>query len=71
MTAFIVSKDSSLTEVELDEFCRNSHKLANYKRPRRYIFSETMPRNASGKIQKFLLKKQLEDLSPNENLSAN
>ena len=71
VTAFIVSKDSSLTEVELDEFCRNSHKLANYKRPSRYIFSETMPSNASGKIQKFLLKKQLEDLSPNENLSAN
>ena len=62
VTAFVVSKDASLTAEELDEFCKNSDKLANYKRPRKYIFCETMPRNASGKIQKFLLRKQLEDL---------
>lgn len=62
VTAFVVSKDPSVTAQDLDNYCKNSEKLANYKRPRKYIFSETMPRNASGKIQKFMLRKQLENL---------
>lgn len=62
VTAFIVKKDPSLTEAELDEFCINSDKLANYKRPRTYVFCEALPRNASGKIQKFVLRKQLEEI---------
>ncbi|GIN61723.1 long-chain-fatty-acid--CoA ligase [Robertmurraya siralis] len=62
VTAFVVKKDSSITEEELDEYCKNSELLANYKRPRKYIFCEALPRNASGKIQKFVLRKQLEDL---------
>jgi long-chain acyl-CoA synthetase len=62
VTAFVVKKDASLTEKELDELCKNSEELANYKRPRRYIFCDVLPRNASGKIQKFVLRKQLEDI---------
>jgi long-chain acyl-CoA synthetase len=62
VTAFVVKKDLNVTEQELDEFCKNSDSLANYKRPRKYIFCEALPRNASGKIQKFILRKQLEDL---------
>ncbi|WP_108672196.1 fatty acid--CoA ligase [Peribacillus acanthi] len=61
VTAFVVAKDPSLTSEDLDLFCKNSDKLANYKRPRKYIFSESMPRNASGKIQKFILRKRLEE----------
>ncbi|MGE7782039.1 fatty acid--CoA ligase [Peribacillus sp. NPDC097264] len=61
VTAFIVAKDPSLTEKDLEDWCRNSITLANYKRPRRYIFCEELPRNASGKIQKFMLRKQLEE----------
>ncbi|MDQ0154809.1 fatty acid--CoA ligase [Robertmurraya andreesenii] len=60
VTAFVVKKNPSLTEQELDEFCKNSDELANYKRPRKYIFCDVLPRNASGKIQKFILRKQLE-----------
>ncbi|RNF38672.1 fatty acid--CoA ligase [Planococcus salinus] len=56
--AFIVSGDPSLTEEELEEFCRNNDKLARYKRPRSYRFVDELPRNASGKIQKFLLREQ-------------
>ena len=33
-------------------------KMANYKVPRRIVFHESLPRNASGKVQKFLLKAQ-------------
>ena len=59
VTAFVVKKDPSLTEQELDEHCKNSDELANYKRPRRYVFVDELPRNASGKIQKFILRQQL------------
>jgi long-chain acyl-CoA synthetase len=69
VTAFIVRKDDSLTEQELDEWCKNSDKLANYKRPRNYIFCDVLPRNASGKIQKFSLRQQLEDILSNEKSS--
>lgn len=63
VTAFIVAKEpNSLTDTELDEWCKNSKTLANYKRPRKYIFCNELPRNASGKIQKFMLRKQLEDM---------
>lgn len=62
VTAFVVKKDPNVTEQELDEFCINSNQLANYKRPRKYLFCEALPRNASGKIQKFVLRKQLEEL---------
>lgn len=62
VTAFVVKKDPNITEEDLDEYCKNSNSLANYKRPRKYIFCEALPRNASGKIQKFVLRKQLEEL---------
>ncbi|WP_423801087.1 fatty acid--CoA ligase [Neobacillus sp. SAB-20_R2A] len=62
VTAFVVKKDPNITEQDLDEYCKNSNSLANYKRPRNYIFCEALPRNASGKIQKFVLRKQLEEL---------
>lgn len=62
VTAFVVKKDPNLTEEELDEFCKNSHELANYKRPRKYIFVDALPRNASGKIQKFVLRKKLSEI---------
>jgi long-chain acyl-CoA synthetase len=62
VTAFVVRKDSQVTEQELDDYCKNSDQLANYKRPRKYVFIEALPRNASGKIQKFVLRKQLEEL---------
>jgi len=54
--AFVVAKDPNLTEQELEEFCKNNDNLAGYKRPRSYRFVDELPRNASGKIQKFLLR---------------
>ncbi|MGB2994228.1 MAG: fatty acid--CoA ligase, partial [Paenisporosarcina sp.] len=56
--AFVVTKDPKLTVEVLDKFCKNNDKLAGYKRPRHYQFVEELPRNASGKIQKFLLREQ-------------
>ncbi len=61
VAAVVVKKDETLTEEELDAYCKNSDHLADYKRPRAYYFVEELPRNASGKIQKFLLRKQFEE----------
>jgi long-chain acyl-CoA synthetase len=62
VTAFVVKKDSGVTDEELDKWCKDSDSLANYKRPRKYVFVEELPRNASGKIQKFVLRKRMEDV---------
>lgn len=59
VTAFVVRKDPGLTAEALDHFCKNSEKLADYKRPRSYRFVDELPRNASGKIQKFKLREEL------------
>jgi 2-furoate---CoA ligase len=34
---------------ELDRFCQHSG-LANFKRPRRYVFVESLPRSPVGKL---------------------
>ncbi|UXH45000.1 fatty acid--CoA ligase [Rossellomorea vietnamensis] len=54
--AVVVSKNPSLSSGDLDLFLKNGDLLADYKRPREYVFVEELPRNASGKIQKFLLR---------------
>lgn len=43
----------------LVEWCKE--RLASYKKPRRVVFTDKLPRNALGKIQKHLLKEQLAD----------
>ncbi|TWT24839.1 fatty acid--CoA ligase [Planomicrobium sp. CPCC 101110] len=64
--AFVVSKTPDLTEKELEEFCKGNNKLAGYKRPRKYRFVDELPRNASGKIQKFLLRELSAETSGGE-----
>ncbi|AZB44779.1 fatty acid--CoA ligase [Bacillus sp. FJAT-42376] len=59
VVAYIVKKNPDLTEDDLEAFCKNGSRLAAYKRPRKYIFTDQLPRNASGKIQKFMLREQL------------
>ncbi len=61
VVAFVVKKDPDVTAEELEQFCKNSDRLAPYKRPRAYYFVDTLPRNASGKIQKFLLRRQMKN----------
>jgi fatty-acyl-CoA synthase len=59
VVAFIVKKDESLTAEELDHFCKGHNRLARFKRPRRYEFVKQLPRNASGKLQKYILREQV------------
>ncbi len=44
------------TGEELDEFLLESDDLADFKRPREYEFVEELPKNPSGKVQKFKLR---------------
>ena len=43
------------SEEELDRFCREST-LANYKRPRAYLFFDEIPRNAANKVLRRVLR---------------
>ncbi|WP_026581783.1 acyl-CoA synthetase [Bacillus sp. J33] len=55
--AVIVKKEGCiLTEEEVIAYCKEN--LASYKKPRKVIFAEELPRTPSGKVQKFILRKQ-------------
>lgn len=49
VTAYIVKADPSLTYEELENYCKESPMIANYKRPRYYRFVNELPFNATGK----------------------
>ncbi|MFJ5625561.1 o-succinylbenzoate--CoA ligase [Peribacillus loiseleuriae] len=58
--AFVVGKpDSELTEAMIIEHCLT--RLASYKVPKRIVFCEELPRNASNKLLRRELRKRLED----------
>lgn len=60
--AFVELKaDRSTTEADLIAHCRQH--LAGFKVPRTVVFCE-LPKTATGKIQKFALRKQAETLAP-------
>ncbi len=48
VTAFI-KRRAAVEADDLDAYCRNSG-LANFKRPRRYIFVEDIPKSPVGKL---------------------
>ena len=56
VTAYIVKADDSLTIGELEDFCRESPMIANYKRPRYYRFISSVPVNATGKKLHYKMK---------------
>ncbi|MFF8644128.1 hypothetical protein [Streptomyces sp. NPDC015345] len=55
VTAVVVRKDEQLTEAALIAHAREH--LAHFKAPKRVLFVDELPRNASGKI----LKRELRD----------
>lgn len=55
VVACVVSADGALDAAALDAWCRDSA-LANYKRPRDYIFLDVLPRNAANKVLRRELK---------------
>lgn len=49
VVAAFISRRSAVTEAELDAFCKTSG-LANFKRPRRYVFVTDVPKSPIGKL---------------------
>ena len=61
VTAYIVKADDSLTAAELEEYCKKSPMIANYKRPRYYRFVAEVPLNATGKKLHYKMKEMAKD----------
>ncbi|MFD1587822.1 long-chain-fatty-acid--CoA ligase [Halorientalis brevis] len=55
VAAYVVGATDAET---LDEYVRESDALADFKRPREYNFVEELPKNPSGKVQKFKLREE-------------
>jgi 2-furoate---CoA ligase len=53
VTAFVKRK-GPVTEQDLEQFCRTS-RLANFKRPRRFVFVDALPKSPVGKLLRRLL----------------
>lgn len=49
IVAAFIKRRSAVLDAELDQFCRTSG-LANFKRPRRYIFVNEIPKSPVGKL---------------------
>jgi 2-furoate---CoA ligase len=56
VVAFVVPGASTLTADTLDQHCRECPDLANFKRPRKIVFVSEIPKTASGKILRRLLR---------------
>lgn len=56
VTAFVVRADPGVTAETLEAFCRARRDLAPFKRPRQVVFVRAIPRTASGKILRRLLR---------------
>jgi 2-furoate---CoA ligase len=64
VVAFVVAS-ATLTAETLDRHCRESPALASFKRPRRVVFVESIPKTASGKILRRLLRDgQFTEITP-------
>ncbi|WP_423746757.1 long-chain-fatty-acid--CoA ligase (plasmid) [Haladaptatus sp. SPP-AMP-3] len=57
VTAVVVPKpDADLSEDDVEAFCRD--KMAGYKIPRKILVQEDLPETATGKVQKYQLRKE-------------
>ena len=55
VVACVVAKAAGLAETDLDRFLRGS-RLADYKRPRVYLFMDELPKNATNKVLRRVLR---------------
>ncbi|WP_065755732.1 AMP-binding protein [Bradyrhizobium paxllaeri] len=54
VVAAFIKRNRPVSEAELEQFCRTSG-LANFKRPRRYVFIDAIPKSPVGKLLRRLL----------------
>ncbi len=58
VAAFVVRLDPSLTTEELNQYCLANTTLADFKRPRQYIFVTEIPKSPVGKILRRKLREK-------------
>ncbi|WP_279582937.1 AMP-binding enzyme [Fodinicola feengrottensis] len=56
--AFVVAADPASPPTLENVLEHLRERLASYKRPKEVVVVEALPRNASGKVQKFVLREQ-------------
>jgi len=54
IVAAFVKRNAQVTEKDLEQFCQTSG-LANFKRPRRFVFVDAIPKSPVGKLLRRLL----------------
>lgn len=59
VTAFVVSTDDNLTSDRLDQYVIESTAIEDFKRPRKYVFVDELPKTESGKISRQALSEKL------------
>ena len=67
IVAYVVG---DVTAEELDRFALDSDDLADFKRPRAYYFVDELPKNPSGKVQKFRLRSEEDDAGETEGVEV-
>ena len=59
VTAVMVKNKENIDLNQLEEYCREN--LSSYKIPKEFHFVESLPRNASGKILKRVIKEEVDN----------
>ena len=59
VTAVMVKNKENIDLKKLEEYCREN--LSSYKIPKEFHFVESLPRNASGKILKRVIKEEVDN----------
>ncbi len=64
VTAVVSRSNPEITGEELDEWCIGSDTIGRFERPREYRFVDrSLPRTATGKLDRTTIKHELEDIS--------
>lgn len=58
VTAHVIIGDASPTPEDLDKWCLDHNELADYQRPREYVFRESLPRTNTGKLDREPLREE-------------
>ncbi|MEH7392547.1 AMP-binding protein [Bacillus sp. JJ1503] len=66
VVAFVVDRNRKLSVEELDQYCKASGNLANFKRPREYYFVKEIPKSPVGKILRRKLKENYKSYTTKE-----
>lgn len=56
VSAFVVRSDPSLTDERVFDYCVTATPLSSFKRPRRVVFVDEIPKSSVGKVRRHLLR---------------